>query len=65
MVVSASGPVGNVKVSVRLNRTFDGDLLLSLVAPDGTVGPLAVNRGSSGCVCAPSAPAPATAASTR
>jgi len=48
IVVSATGPVGDVNVSVRLNHTFDGDLVLSLVAPDGTVVALANNRGSSG-----------------
>lgn len=48
IVVSSSGPVGTARVSVRLNHTFDGDLVLSLVAPDGTVVPLAINRGGSG-----------------
>lgn len=46
--VTGSGPVGNVKVSVRLNHSFDGDLVISLVAPDGTAVTLANHRGSSG-----------------
>ena len=37
-----------MNVRVRLNHTFDGDLAISLVAPDGTSVPLATNRGGSG-----------------
>ena len=37
-----------MNVRVRLNHTYDGDLVLSLVHPDGTVIALANNRGSSG-----------------
>jgi subtilisin-like proprotein convertase family protein len=46
--VPQTGRVGDVNVKVRLNHTFDGDLVLSLVAPDGTVVPLANNRGGGG-----------------
>ena len=38
----------DVNVSFRINHTFDGDLRISLVHPDGTVVPLVTNRGSSG-----------------
>ena len=48
IVVTDSGPVGDVNVSVRLNHTFDGDLVLSLVAPDGTTVLLSNNRGAGG-----------------
>jgi subtilisin-like proprotein convertase family protein len=46
--VSDTGFIGDVNVSVRLNHTFDGDLVLSLIAPDGTSVALSNNRGSSG-----------------
>ena len=48
IVVSASGPIGKVRASVRLNHTFDGDLVLSLIAPDGTSVVLSNNRGGAG-----------------
>jgi len=48
IVVSGTGAVADVNVRVRLNHTFDGDLVLSLVAPDGTIVPLAINRGGAG-----------------
>jgi subtilisin-like proprotein convertase family protein len=48
IVVSGTGPVADVNVKVRLNHTFDGDLELRLVAPDGTIVMLSDNRGSSG-----------------
>jgi subtilisin-like proprotein convertase family protein len=38
----------DVNVSFRLDHTFDGDLTIALVHPDGTVIPLVTNRGSSG-----------------
>ena len=38
----------DVNVSFRINHTFDGDLTIALVHPDGTVIPLVTNRGSSG-----------------
>ena len=46
--VSQTGQVGDVKVKVRLNHTFDSDLVISLVAPDGTTVSLANNRGGAG-----------------
>jgi extracellular elastinolytic metalloproteinase len=46
--VTASGPVGTALVSFRLNHTFDGELAISLAAPDGTVVPLSNHRGGSG-----------------
>jgi subtilisin-like proprotein convertase family protein len=46
--VPDSGVVQDVNVRVRLNHTFDGDLEISLVHPDGTVITLSNNRGGSG-----------------
>jgi len=46
--VTGTGRVGDVNVKVRLNHTFDGDVSLRLVAPDGSSVPLATSRGSSG-----------------
>jgi subtilisin-like proprotein convertase family protein len=40
--------ITDVNVSVRLNHTFDFDLTLSLVHPDGTVVLLSANNGGSG-----------------
>lgn len=48
IVVTESGPVGTVIVSVRLNHTSTGDLAISLVAPDGTTVMLAGRRGGAG-----------------
>lgn len=48
VIVSDVGIVGDVNVRVRLNHTFDGDLALSLVGPDGTTVALANNRGGAG-----------------
>jgi subtilisin-like proprotein convertase family protein len=48
IVVTGTGSVADVNVRFRANHTFDGDLVISLVAPDGTAVPLAINRGSSG-----------------
>ena len=42
------GAVSDVKVRVRLNHTYDADLVLLLVHPDGTEITLAHSRGSSG-----------------
>ncbi len=42
------GLVNDVNVRVRLNHTFDGDLVISLVHPDGTIIPLSNNRGGAG-----------------
>ncbi len=46
--VPDTGLVQDVNVRVRLNHTFDGDLDISLVHPDGTVILLSNNRGGSG-----------------
>jgi len=48
ITVTDTGVVADVNVKVRLNHTFDGDLVLSLIAPDGTTVLLAQNRGGSG-----------------
>ena len=42
------GAVTDVNVSVRLNHTFDGDLVISLIAPDGTEVRLSDRRGGGG-----------------
>lgn len=47
-VVPDAGAVTDVNVRVRLNHTFDGDLVIDLVGPDGTVVTLANKRGGSG-----------------
>lgn len=46
--VPDNGLVNDVNVKVRLNHTFDADLVISLVHPDGTVITLANNRGGAG-----------------
>ncbi len=46
--VTDVGAVADVNVKVRLNHTFDGDLRLTLIAPDGTSVALANNRGGAG-----------------
>ncbi|MEK7413852.1 MAG: HYR domain-containing protein, partial [Planctomycetota bacterium] len=43
-----TGVVQDINVRVRLNHTFDSDLVISLVAPDNTVVALANARGGSG-----------------
>jgi subtilisin-like proprotein convertase family protein len=48
IAVTESGPIGTVNVSMRLNHTSVGDLVISLVAPDGTVVPLVTRRGGTG-----------------
>ena len=45
IVVSDTNPIIDVDASFRINHTFDGDLVISLVHPDGTVIPLVTNRG--------------------
>jgi subtilisin-like proprotein convertase family protein len=42
------GAVTDVNVSVRLNHTFTGDLVVSLVSPDGTIVALSSRRGGGG-----------------
>lgn len=46
--ITDTGAVADVNVKVRLNHTFDGDVELSLVAPDGTTVMLSDNRGGTG-----------------
>ena len=46
--VTAMKTVQDVNVHLNLTHTFDGELTLRLVAPNGVVVPLAVNRGGSG-----------------
>jgi len=46
--VADIGAVADVNVKIRLNHTFDGDLNIRIVSPDGTTVTLAANRGSSG-----------------
>lgn len=48
IVVSDTGLVNDVNVKVRLNHTFDGDLDISLIHPDGTAILLSNNRGGAG-----------------
>ena len=48
ITVSDTGVVDDVNVRVRLDHTFDGDVEMSLVHPDGTVRLLSDNRGGSG-----------------
>lgn len=48
ITVSDLGAVDDVNVRVRLNHTFDGDLEIRLVHPDGTVVLLSDNRGGAG-----------------
>ncbi len=46
--VPVTGVVGRVRVSVNLYHTWDGDLTLSLVAPDNTEVVLCARRGLNG-----------------
>jgi hypothetical protein len=48
ITINDSGVVADVNVTVRLNHTWDGDLALTLVAPDNTSVALVSNRGGSG-----------------
>jgi subtilisin-like proprotein convertase family protein len=45
---SGADAVGDVNVRLRLNHTFDADLTISLIHPDGTAVRLSTARGSSG-----------------
>ncbi len=42
------GSVTDIDVGVRLNHTFDGDLVISLIGPDGTAVTLSNRRGGGG-----------------
>ncbi|HKX32942.1 MAG TPA: M36 family metallopeptidase [Blastocatellia bacterium] len=46
--VTEVGAVSDLNVKVRLNHTFDGDLVMTLIGPDGTAVALANNRGGAG-----------------
>ena len=46
--VADIGEVSDVNVSVRLDHTFDGDLQLQLISPDGTIVMLSDGNGGSG-----------------
>jgi subtilisin-like proprotein convertase family protein len=48
IAVSDVQTVLEVKVTANVTHTFDGDLELSLIAPNGTIVPLSTRRGSSG-----------------
>src|SRR5262249_11096968 len=48
IMVAPTGVVGDVNVKLRLNHTFDRDLLIELVAPDNTTVTLSANHGSNG-----------------
>ncbi len=50
IVVPDAGPdaLSDVNVRVRLNHTFDGNLVIALVHPDGSVVTLANRRGAGG-----------------
>jgi len=48
IVVTDTGAVSDTNVKIRLNHTFDGDLEISLIHPDGTAVIISDNRGSSG-----------------
>ena len=56
-VTGVVGALGKVTVSLYLTHTFDGDVTLELIGPDGTIVPLARNRGGSndnfGASCTP------------
>jgi len=46
--VSDIGSITDVNVRLRLNHTFDADLVISLIAPDATTIPLSTVRGGAG-----------------
>ncbi|MCM3871575.1 MAG: S8 family serine peptidase, partial [Pyrinomonadaceae bacterium] len=46
--ITDTGSVTDVNAKVRLNHTFDGDLVIELIGPDGTSVTLSQNRGGSG-----------------
>jgi subtilisin-like proprotein convertase family protein len=50
-------PIVNLSVSLFLNHSFDGDLAISLIAPDGTIAKLTTHRGGAannyGSACSP------------
>jgi subtilisin-like proprotein convertase family protein len=46
--VTSSGPVGTVNAFVRLNHPFVGELVMTLIAPDGSSVQLSNRRGGAG-----------------
>ena len=46
--ITDTGSITDVNARVRLNHTFDGDLVIELIGPDGTSVTLSQNRGGSG-----------------
>ncbi len=48
LTISDTGVVNDVNVRIRLNHTFDADLNISLIGPDGTTVDLSSGNGSSG-----------------
>ena len=48
IAVTGTGSIADVNVRFRANHTWDGELAISLVAPDGTTVALVNNRGGSG-----------------
>ncbi len=48
ITINDVGSISDVNVSVRLNHTFDSDLVISLIGPDNTSVILVNKRGSSG-----------------
>jgi len=59
VVSNVTGAIGKVTVSVFITHTFDSDLKISLISPDGTNTVLSANEGSGGdnfgIACAPDA----------
>lgn len=48
LFIPDAGAVSDVNVRLRLNHTFTGDLVVSLIGPDGTTSVLSNRRGSGG-----------------
>ncbi|MEP6819334.1 MAG: proprotein convertase P-domain-containing protein, partial [bacterium] len=48
ITISDVGGVADINVKVRMDHTFDGDVSISLIAPDNTTVPLVTNRGAGG-----------------
>jgi subtilisin-like proprotein convertase family protein len=48
IVVTDTGTVADTNVKIRLNHTFDGDLEIALIHPDGTSIIISDNRGGAG-----------------
>src|SRR5690606_10540119 len=48
IVEGFDAPIGEVTVSLHIQHTYDSDLHISLLSPDGTEIVLSANRGGSG-----------------